>query len=151
MLVDVVSAEEAFLAAIEAAPADDAPRLVYADWLDEQGRHDQAEVIRAEHRYHMGKTDSYKPRTDVDTNWARRVFPKNGLILRGYRPDRKIYTIMMIREWVGVDLAEGKAIAESLPGQIGGFWPSPAIERLQGLFMEWGADTERGWVPDTRL
>jgi uncharacterized protein (TIGR02996 family) len=29
--------EDAFLRAIAAAPADDAPRLVYADWLDERG------------------------------------------------------------------------------------------------------------------
>jgi uncharacterized protein (TIGR02996 family) len=30
--------DAAFLAAIKAAPNDDMPRLVYADWLDEQGR-----------------------------------------------------------------------------------------------------------------
>lgn len=30
--------EDAFLAAIKSAPNDDLPRLVYADWLDEQGR-----------------------------------------------------------------------------------------------------------------
>jgi uncharacterized protein (TIGR02996 family) len=38
--------EAAFLAAIAADLADDAPRLVYADWLDEQGRCEQAEFIR---------------------------------------------------------------------------------------------------------
>src|SRR5262245_4105521 len=32
-----VSLEEDFLAAIRAAPDDDGPRLVYADWLDEHG------------------------------------------------------------------------------------------------------------------
>src|SRR5262245_32529246 len=32
-----MSDEAAFLRAILADPADDAPRLVYADWLDEQG------------------------------------------------------------------------------------------------------------------
>jgi uncharacterized protein (TIGR02996 family) len=30
--------DEAFVRAIVAAPADDAPRLVYADWLDERLR-----------------------------------------------------------------------------------------------------------------
>jgi uncharacterized protein (TIGR02996 family) len=28
------------------SPEDDGPRLVYADWLDEQGEHDRAEFIR---------------------------------------------------------------------------------------------------------
>jgi uncharacterized protein (TIGR02996 family) len=41
-----MSDREALLAAIQAAPADDAPRLVYADWLDENGDPDLAEFIR---------------------------------------------------------------------------------------------------------
>jgi uncharacterized protein (TIGR02996 family) len=41
-----MSDEKALLAAIEAHPLDDAPRLVYADWLDEQG--DKASTARAE-------------------------------------------------------------------------------------------------------
>ena len=36
----------AFLAAIAANPDDDLPRLVYADWLDENGDPDRAEFIR---------------------------------------------------------------------------------------------------------
>jgi uncharacterized protein (TIGR02996 family) len=41
-----MSDREALLAAIQAAPDDDAPRLVYADWLDENGDPDLAEFIR---------------------------------------------------------------------------------------------------------
>ena len=41
-------ADDAFLAAIRAHPEEDGPRLVYADWLDEHGRHDRAEFIRAQ-------------------------------------------------------------------------------------------------------
>jgi uncharacterized protein (TIGR02996 family) len=44
---------EAFLAAIAAAPDDDTPRLVYADWLDENGTEDdraRAALIRAQCR-----------------------------------------------------------------------------------------------------
>lgn len=36
----------AFLADILAEPADDAPRLIYADWLEDQGRRERAEFIR---------------------------------------------------------------------------------------------------------
>jgi uncharacterized protein (TIGR02996 family) len=38
----------AFLQAILEEPADDAVRLIYADWLDEQGDSDRAEFIRAQ-------------------------------------------------------------------------------------------------------
>jgi uncharacterized protein (TIGR02996 family) len=38
----------AFLAAIVAAPDDDLPRLVFADWLDEYGEPERAEFIRVQ-------------------------------------------------------------------------------------------------------
>jgi uncharacterized protein (TIGR02996 family) len=38
--------EDAFLPAILDSPDDDAPRLVYADWLEENGQPDRAEFIR---------------------------------------------------------------------------------------------------------
>jgi uncharacterized protein (TIGR02996 family) len=38
----------ALLAAIRAAPDDDAPRLVYADWLDEHDQPERAEFIRVQ-------------------------------------------------------------------------------------------------------
>ena len=40
--------EKGLLAAIRGKPDDDMPRLVYADWLDEQGRNDQAAFIRVD-------------------------------------------------------------------------------------------------------
>lgn len=41
-----MSDASALLAAIRARPGDDAPRLVYADWLDEHGKHERADWIR---------------------------------------------------------------------------------------------------------
>ena len=40
--------DAAFLDAILAHPDDDGPRLVYADWLDEQGQAARAEFIRVQ-------------------------------------------------------------------------------------------------------
>jgi uncharacterized protein (TIGR02996 family) len=40
--------EEAFIQAIREAPSDDAPRLIYADWLEEHGQADRAEFIRVQ-------------------------------------------------------------------------------------------------------
>jgi uncharacterized protein (TIGR02996 family) len=42
--------DEAFLQAIRESPADDAPRLIYADWLEEHGQADRADFIRAQCR-----------------------------------------------------------------------------------------------------
>jgi uncharacterized protein (TIGR02996 family) len=39
---------QAFFQAILEAPEDDAPRLVYADWLDDHGDHDRADFIRTQ-------------------------------------------------------------------------------------------------------
>lgn len=39
---------DALLASVLAAPDDDAPRLVYADWLDEHGEGERAELIRVQ-------------------------------------------------------------------------------------------------------
>jgi uncharacterized protein (TIGR02996 family) len=43
-----VTDESALLAAICAAPEDDSPRLVYADWLEENGKAERAELIRVQ-------------------------------------------------------------------------------------------------------
>jgi uncharacterized protein (TIGR02996 family) len=45
MMFDTAT-DTAFLRTILADPDDDAPRLIYADWLDEQGDADRAEFIR---------------------------------------------------------------------------------------------------------
>jgi len=43
-----MSDRDAFLAAIHDAPDDDAPRLVFADWLEENGEPERAEFIRVQ-------------------------------------------------------------------------------------------------------
>jgi uncharacterized protein (TIGR02996 family) len=53
---------EAFFRAIEAAPEDDSPRLVYADWLEEHGDDARAEFIRAQCQ--LARLDEGDPRRD---------------------------------------------------------------------------------------
>ena len=38
--------EEALRAAIRDSPKDEMPRLIYSDWLDDQGRYEEAARIR---------------------------------------------------------------------------------------------------------
>jgi uncharacterized protein (TIGR02996 family) len=45
-----MSAEEAFLQAIYDAPHDDAPRMVFADWLEEHGQAERGDFIRVQCR-----------------------------------------------------------------------------------------------------
>jgi uncharacterized protein (TIGR02996 family) len=54
-----MSDRDALFQAILAAPGDDAPRLVYADWLDENGDADRAEFIRVQCR--MARLPFYEP------------------------------------------------------------------------------------------
>jgi uncharacterized protein (TIGR02996 family) len=44
--VPSITDHDALLRAVLESPADDAPRLVYADWLDEHGQSERAEFIR---------------------------------------------------------------------------------------------------------
>ena len=55
-----MSDREAFVAAIAANPADDLPRLVFADWLDEHGDPERAEFIRTQIRWHHADADERK-------------------------------------------------------------------------------------------
>src|SRR5436305_3456852 len=45
-----MSQADAFLDAIREAPDDDAPRLIFADWLDDHGDGDRAAFIRTQVR-----------------------------------------------------------------------------------------------------
>jgi uncharacterized protein (TIGR02996 family) len=61
--IQVPTAEEAaFLKAIAADPEEDAPRLVYADWLEENGQPARAELIRVQVRLaRMSDNDPDQP------------------------------------------------------------------------------------------
>src|SRR5262245_31666860 len=64
-----MSDHEAFLSAILESPDDDAPRLVYADWLDEHGDPDRATFIRVQIELaRLPEFDPQRPRL----RWAER-------------------------------------------------------------------------------
>lgn len=58
-----MSDEEAFIRAIVSAPGDDAPRLIYADWLDERGD-PRGEYVRAEVDWARPWRDGKRPARD---------------------------------------------------------------------------------------
>lgn len=62
-MVAVMTEEDAFHAMIDAAPEDNAPRLVFADWLEERGD-ERAEGYRA-----LGRLWLYPCRDGADSCW----------------------------------------------------------------------------------
>jgi uncharacterized protein (TIGR02996 family) len=67
---DLPAEEAALLAAIHEAPEDDAPRLVYADWLEDHGESDRADFIRAQ--VELARLDEADPRHPALLARARR-------------------------------------------------------------------------------
>ncbi|HKA08010.1 MAG TPA: TIGR02996 domain-containing protein [Gemmataceae bacterium] len=66
--------ETAFLKAIQAAPGDDAPRLVYADWLDERGDA-RGQFVRAE----VQAAKRFREGNEVPARKLRRVMENVGI------------------------------------------------------------------------
>lgn len=54
-----MSIEKSFLQSICESPADDGPRLIYADWLDDHGQPERAEFIRTQIR--LASIDEWDP------------------------------------------------------------------------------------------
>lgn len=82
--MDLLSQHEAFLRAIFDAPDDDTPRLVYADFLEENGEPERAEMIRWQCTP-AGRTQP--PR--ADEVWGQHV--------RGFRASWKTMTLRIER------------------------------------------------------
>jgi uncharacterized protein (TIGR02996 family) len=59
--------EHAFLQAILENPDDDAPRLIFADWLEERGNSDRAEFIRLQ----CGRSRTQREKELLDWHWER--------------------------------------------------------------------------------
>jgi uncharacterized protein (TIGR02996 family) len=84
--------EEALLAAIDAAPSDDAPRLVYADWLQERGVEAKAEYLRAVVRLLHAPEDAavvarcLEVAQGLDPDWRQRVGGRFEVVVQGSGP-----------------------------------------------------------------
>ena len=81
--MDLLSQHEAFLRAIFDAPDDDTPRLVYADFLQENGEEDRAEFIRVqcELATKVGRTEHF------DRIWELKA--REYELLKRLEPDRE--------------------------------------------------------------
>lgn len=79
--------ETSFLADIIENPDDDAPRLIYADWLDDSGQLDRAEFIRTQCAATMCSGESRKELMDRATAVLPKI-PRSALHIPQQRPRR---------------------------------------------------------------
>jgi uncharacterized protein (TIGR02996 family) len=79
---------ESFLAAIRETPSDDAPRLVYADWLDDQGDGARAEFIRTQ--VSLARLDEDDPGRPALESRERALLEENEARWLGPVPDNLV-------------------------------------------------------------
>ncbi len=116
---------EAFLEAIIAAPDDDAPRLMYADWLEEQGDAARAEFIRVQIALaRMGEEDErreglrrreqelLKAHRDVWLGDLGSLFPERD----PSRPLHQFVVLVRSHFWGGIRFERGMLEGIALPG-----------------------------------
>jgi uncharacterized protein (TIGR02996 family) len=102
----------AFLRDIKERPDDDTPRLVYADWLDEQGDADRAEFIRVQCELERGPDDApvselRKRARALEKKYARRWLPPTLLAWNGKKGEQlKKWTAKEYTEWSSRPIAE---------------------------------------------
>jgi uncharacterized protein (TIGR02996 family) len=101
--------DDALLRAVLADPDDDAPRLIYADWLDEHGDCDRAEFIRVQCALARGPRDDprnpqlrQRERELLVTNRARWGAPLDGVALswtfrRGFVEEVEVAAMVFLR------------------------------------------------------
>lgn len=96
--MDLLSQHEAFLRAIFDAPEDDTPRLVYADFLQEQGQEERAEFIRAQCELPQWERTP-EPWTEADPRRDELLKTEARLIQKLYRneQDESVYFRRIVR------------------------------------------------------
>ncbi len=135
-----MSEPAAFLAAIAAAPHDDTPRLIFADWLEEQGQPERAEFIRVqcelaqhprdgarrcflEHRQ-AALLAAHETRWLPEVAWGRQA--TDWRFHRGFL-DTVECPIDAIRDWLSVD------VVQPMVRQIRWYHPNDDINELTAL------------------
>src|SRR5262245_44072357 len=105
----MMSIEVAFLAALYDQPEDDTPRLIYADWLEEHGQPQRAELIRLQCRIANGSphTDEDEDRADALVRehrgaWTAHLPQAEGAtwqFRRGFPEELEIALALMLAQW----------------------------------------------------
>lgn len=120
-----MSDEEAFLNAIRASPDDDAPRLVYADWLDEHGQPEKAGYLRTEAALGaQGHGDGCtkipfeildEMRKGLDAGWVDAAGKRYNVVLQSCRQDSRTDVARSLARLVASEIRSARRIVDSVP------------------------------------
>jgi uncharacterized protein (TIGR02996 family) len=130
--------DEAFLQAILEAPEDDAPRLVYADWLEENGDPERAEFIRVQIRFSSLGPD--------DPAWAR-LQAREQALWKAHAEEWLAPLPRATREWVVFERGFPGRVScpfHELPGLDEGLWKVAPVTGLR-LHDPWSLDSGANW------
>jgi uncharacterized protein (TIGR02996 family) len=129
--------EAAFLEAIRINPGDDVTRLVYADWLSDQGDEVRAEYLRLVVQLRQAQARLPVLRQQLDPAWVMAAYGRYLLRLHSYSLGNKINVIKVIREITSLGLKESKDLSEALPAVIKDDLTLEVAEQLQSKFAPW--------------
>lgn len=130
-----MSDEAAFLAAIQASPADAILPLVYADWLQERGD-PRAEFVRLQHQLATTLDRLQHVRGGLDPAWVRAVEVRRDVVIHGVAADCRFTAIKLIRLHSGMLLEQARALLAKLPAVVLRDLPLERAERLRQELSE---------------
>ncbi|MEZ4234729.1 MAG: ribosomal protein L7/L12 [Myxococcota bacterium] len=134
------------------APAErqDEVRLVYADWLDEQGQAEKAAILRAEHqmREAMAQLERLVPR--APDGWLESVFGERDLLLVSFPEAARVAVVDALCALRSLDAEKAEAMLTWLPVPVfRGI--GPPLRRAEAQLAAAGAHIElRVAPPDDR-
>ncbi len=135
-----MSDEEGFLDVIAAAPTDDLPRLMYADWLEERGdlratylrlATQAAGQVRDGLLSEDGRSVRRETYAAVPAEWRGRVGPWFDVVLEAVHQDCKIGVLKVIMDLVYRRLTKAVDVVENLPSVVRGQLPLDEAEDLR--------------------
>lgn len=125
-----MSEEEAFLAAIQAAPAEALPRLVYADWLEDHGD-SRAEFLRLQQQLADVLARLQHARVGLDTSWVQTVEIRRDVVVHSINADRRAAVVKFVMLNSGHSLQQARDVLASLPSAVLKDLPLEQAERLR--------------------
>lgn len=118
MTTPMTSDELAFLGLMGRNPSDDTPRLVYADWLDDYERYDEAAFVRASVRLRQDMTTVRDGSAKFTPEWLASVFGSYCVTITAYDKAVKVNVIKAVRDTTQWGLAQTKYAVEHLPCRV---------------------------------
>ncbi len=143
----LMSDGDALLRAVIAAPDEDTPRLVYADWLDEQNQSMRAAVIRDQIEAELAESFSLHARTAADRANARLLqygdqwtshLPSEveAVFLRGFVGHLDLHPSDFVRhvtELFAAEPVQSLRFLRFLPEQLDRVFTAPQLQQIRRL------------------